>query len=158
MAKGKSNARYAENKAAKVGTELVCPVCGQHFTKKQWAQAFCGTKCKDTFWNRKGDRHREGYYEDYDLQHSERIRNRIICGAAQVVTIKALSCAEQREIDEHRTKISTILNRYSNKELADIYRNHKYGEIPHLTNETEDLFNDICHTFDLDGQFDELGY
>lgn len=156
--KHKSNARYAENKAAKVGTELICPICGKTFTKKQWAQAFCCTSCKDRFWNRKGDRHREGYYEDYDLQHPERIRNRILYGATQVVSVKGLSCAQAREIDEHRMEIAAKLDQYSDKELADMYRNHKYGEKPYLTNETEHLFDDLCHPFDLDGQFAELGY
>jgi hypothetical protein len=156
--KNQSNARYAENKAAKVGTELICPICGKTFTKKQWAQTFCCTSCKDRFWNRKGDRHREGYYEDYDLQHPERIRNRILYGATQVATIKGLSCAQAREIDEHRMEIAAKLDRYSNKELADMYRNHKYGEKPYLAIETEHLFDDLNHPFDLDGQFDELGY
>lgn len=143
MAKGKSNARYAENKAAKVGTELVCPVCGQHFTKKQWAQAFCGTKCKDTFWNRKGDRHREGYYEDYDLQHSERIRNRIIYGTTNVMCVMGgLTPAEQREVFEHRRDIRSTLRQYSDTELKEMYENHKYGSHRHLDEQTRDLFEE----------------
>lgn len=46
---------YKVAKAAKVGTMIVCPVCGKSFKKKSYQQAFCSNKgrgnCKDTYWN-----------------------------------------------------------------------------------------------------------
>ena len=63
---------YKINKKAKIGEELKCPICTKNFVKHQYSQAFCCGKCKDTFWNRKGDRHSIGYYERYDNIHSER--------------------------------------------------------------------------------------
>ena len=154
--KHKSNARYAENKAAKVGTELICPICGKTFTKKQWAQAFCCNECKNTFWNRKGDRHRTGYYEEYDLQHPSRLRNRILYGSTNVVCVKGdLTPAEQREVAGHRIRINSVLNRYTDSELKEMYENLKYGSHRHLDEQTEYLSDTLetCHPFDLDGQF-----
>lgn len=50
---------YKNNKAAKVGTEIECPVCHTKFKKRQYSQAFCCTECKDRFWNHHNpDRHR----------------------------------------------------------------------------------------------------
>lgn len=50
---------YLKNKKAKVGTQITCagPLCNKHFKKVQYAQAFCCSKCKDQFWNR-----REAHY------------------------------------------------------------------------------------------------
>ncbi|WAX17083.1 hypothetical protein PF672P2_00068 [Parabacteroides phage PF672P2] len=56
---------YEENKQAKVGENLSCPVCSSEFKKKVYSQAFCCGKCKDRYWNGLGDRHREGYYKSY---------------------------------------------------------------------------------------------
>lgn len=70
--KSKRKLQYEANKSAKVGTEITCPICGTKFVKRQYAQAFCDTKCKDAFWNAKKDRHRAGYYEEYDNKHPER--------------------------------------------------------------------------------------
>ena len=73
MAKiSKRKERYNTNKASKIGDECVCPICSAKFTKKHYAQAFCCTKCKDAYWNAKKDRHRAGYYEEYDDKHPER--------------------------------------------------------------------------------------
>lgn len=49
--------QYKQNKDAMVGNTCICPVCGERFTKKQYSQAFCSQRCKDAFWNDKGDRH-----------------------------------------------------------------------------------------------------
>lgn len=73
MAKrSKRRLQYEANKNAKVGTEITCPICGTKFVKRQYSQAFCDGKCKDAFWNAKGDRHSVGYYEKYDNKHPER--------------------------------------------------------------------------------------
>ena len=71
MAK-KRKGLYKTNKMAKVGQEIECPICHTKFTKKQYSQAFCSSQCKDRFWNAKGDRHRAGYYEEYDNARPER--------------------------------------------------------------------------------------
>ena len=72
MSKSKRKIAYKTNKSAKVGAEITCPICGTKLVKRQYSQAFCCGKCKDAFWNTKGDRHRGGYYEEYDDKHPER--------------------------------------------------------------------------------------
>ena len=72
MAKSRRKITYETNKKAKVGDEIICPVCSQKFVKRQYSQAFCCGSCKDAFWNAKGDRHSIGYYEKYDNKHPER--------------------------------------------------------------------------------------
>jgi predicted nucleic acid-binding Zn ribbon protein len=67
----KRNVRYNTNKAAKVGTEIICPVCGKHFIKKYYQQAFCSTECKDKYWNQK--RKGNGYFKQYNKDHPERL-------------------------------------------------------------------------------------
>lgn len=64
--------QYELNKASKVGEFITCPVCGEEFKKKSYQQAFCCTKCKDAYWNNKKDRHRSGYYTEYNRKHPER--------------------------------------------------------------------------------------
>lgn len=71
---------YKTNKLAKVNEEIVCPICGKHFIKKQWQQAFCCIKCKDAYWNAKKDRHKggitndaKGYYKSYNIEHPKRL-------------------------------------------------------------------------------------
>lgn len=68
----KRKERYNTNKSLKVGDVCICPICNKEFTKTHYAQAFCCTKCKDAFWNAKKDRHRAGYYKEYDNKHPER--------------------------------------------------------------------------------------
>ena len=104
MPKSERRKIYERNKAAKVGAEIICPICGQKFVKKQYSQAFCCGKCKDDFWNTKGDRHRKGYYRDYDEKHLERIEraldlgyydNSIVC-----VIGKGLTPSAERDLYE----------------------------------------------------------
>ena len=78
--KSKRRIQYETNKAAKVGEEIVCPICGNHFTKKSYQQAFCCTKCKDAYWNNKKDRHKKGYYTQYNQKHPERYEGLIGLG------------------------------------------------------------------------------
>lgn len=60
MAISKYNNAYTINKNAKVGETITCPICGETFIKKQYSQAFCSLKCKNTYWNKtKGDRHKK---------------------------------------------------------------------------------------------------
>ena len=72
MNKSKINKQYLYNKEAATGTNLICPICGTSFIKKQYSQAFCCKDCKNKFWNKKGDRHREGYYAEYNEKHPDR--------------------------------------------------------------------------------------
>ena len=69
----KNGKAYQQNKAAKVGESISCAYCGKTFIKKQYSQAFCCGKCKDRYWNRKGDRHHPDYYWNYNEEHPERI-------------------------------------------------------------------------------------
>jgi len=72
---------YISNKEASVGKMITCPICGTVFKKIQYSQAFCNRKCKDTYWNAKGDRHEPGYYEDYDNRHPKRMKRRALYGS-----------------------------------------------------------------------------
>lgn len=67
----KKEERYIENKQAKVGTELRCPGhgCGNTFVKKSYQQAFCCTKCKDSFWNKRTEFY--GYRKQVDISKEE---------------------------------------------------------------------------------------
>lgn len=49
--------KYAKAKAARVGETVEC-VCGRHFVKKSYQQAFHETGCKDRFWNTVDDKRR----------------------------------------------------------------------------------------------------
>jgi endogenous inhibitor of DNA gyrase (YacG/DUF329 family) len=62
---------YRTNKKAKVGETIECPICNTKFTKRQYSQAFCSTRCKDRFWNAKGDRHLYVDYSDNDFGDRE---------------------------------------------------------------------------------------
>lgn len=68
----KQDSLYFYNKEAVVGDSITCPVCNTTFTKKQYSQAFCCKDCKDKFWNKRGDRHKENYYHEYNKKHPER--------------------------------------------------------------------------------------
>lgn len=74
----KRKLQYEANKGAKVGEEITCPICAKKFIKRQYSQSFCNSKCKDAFWNAKKDRHRAGYYKEYDNKHPERKIRRVL--------------------------------------------------------------------------------
>lgn len=61
---GKKKGLYKTNKDAAVGDLIECPICHSRFIKRQYSQAFCNAKCKDKFWNAKGDRHKR--FHNYD--------------------------------------------------------------------------------------------
>lgn len=154
---------YLQNKKAKVGNEIVCPICGQTFTKRQWQQAFCCNDCKNKYWNAKGDRHSSGYYEEYDLEHPSRLRNRIVYGSSRAIVIGATTNADREEIAIRIAGIANTLDRYTDTEVKKMYENHKYGMHPHLTEQTMDLFGqyqtvESCHPFDIDGQMAECEF
>jgi len=63
---------YAENKRAKIGTQIKCPTCGTMFKKKVKGHTFCNTKkkrtiCKDTYHNSVNEvrRNRANYYTGF---------------------------------------------------------------------------------------------
>lgn len=73
--KTKCSIRYEKAKAGKVGDTIECAYCGTSFVKRQWQQAFCCPECKQKYWDRKGDRHKDPcYYSEYDARHPERIK------------------------------------------------------------------------------------
>ena len=67
--------RYLKNKEAKTGETIKCPICGEVFTKKNYAHAFCCKECKDRYWNSlKSNRHKDKkYYRKYNMSHPERL-------------------------------------------------------------------------------------
>ena len=64
-----------KNKEAKTGETIKCPICGDVFIKKQYAQAFCSKECKGYYWNAaKPDRHKDkNYNHKYNQSHPERL-------------------------------------------------------------------------------------
>ena len=73
MRKGvrKGEERYIKAKQAKVGEEIRCAgyACGKSFVKKSYQQAFCCTKCKDNFWNKRTEFY--GYRKQVDIPKEE---------------------------------------------------------------------------------------
>ena len=67
--------RYLQNKEAKTGDTIKCPICGDVFIKKQYSQAFCCKECKGYYWNAaKPDRHKDKKYQHkYNKAHPERL-------------------------------------------------------------------------------------
>jgi hypothetical protein len=59
----------------KTGETIKCPICGDVFIKKQYAQAFCSKECKGYYWNAaKPDRHKDkNYHHKYNQSHPERL-------------------------------------------------------------------------------------
>ena len=66
---------YLKNKEVKTGETIKCPICGEVFTKKQYAQTFCCKECKDIYWNSlNSNRHKDKkYYRKYNMSHPERL-------------------------------------------------------------------------------------
>ena len=94
---------YDNNKAAKVGETINCLVCNKTFIKKQYSQVFCCGECKDKFWNRRGDRHKSGYYKKYDEQHPERVERAVLWGYKKGGPLNADDIAEMEAMREYRT-------------------------------------------------------
>lgn len=58
--------RYEQNKSAKIGDAINCPVCDKRFVKRTRDHTFCsngrrkkGGNCKDRYWNSVDDERRE---------------------------------------------------------------------------------------------------
>lgn len=68
--------QYKAAKAAKVGDVVKCAHCGKEFVKRYYQEVFCCPKCKDDYWNKKGDRHKGGksYHREYNYKHLERLQ------------------------------------------------------------------------------------
>ena len=73
MKLGHKEITYRTNKDIKVGNYITCPICGKKVIKTHYAQAFCSNECKNAYWNKKGDRHKKGYYHKYNKEHPERL-------------------------------------------------------------------------------------
>ena len=109
MAKSNRQIQYKLNKSAKVGKFIKCPVCGEQFKKTQYSQAFCCSACKDKYWNDKGDRHSEGYYEEHDAKSTERSRRRFIYGQSRVVCVGGeLTPRQIEEVENFRTSLGHL--------------------------------------------------
>lgn len=70
----KHNLLYKLGKEAKVGDTISCANCRKTMVKVQWANVFCCPACKDAYWNKKGDRHKDDeYYKKYNMKHPDRL-------------------------------------------------------------------------------------
>ena len=57
--------RIKLNKESKVGSKLICPMCGSEFIKKSYQHTYCSLTCKDKRHNQLNpDRHRYNYSFD----------------------------------------------------------------------------------------------
>ena len=57
--------RIKLNKTSKVGSNLICPICGSEFIKKSYQHTYCSLTCKDKRHNQLNpDRHRYSYSFD----------------------------------------------------------------------------------------------
>lgn len=112
--KTKCTIRYENAKAAKVGETIECAYCGERFVKRQWQQAFCCPRCKQAYWDRKGDRHKSpSYYAEYDNKHPERIirakeegyhDNAVVCIVGDHLTPSAANELYWKEVERKRNQ------------------------------------------------------
>lgn len=134
----KRKERYNTNKTSKIGDECICPICSTKFTKKHYAQAFCCGKCKDAYWNAKKDRHRAGYYEEYDNKHPERKLRRAL------YSMNSLNARDSNEL-EARMALATDegFRRYVNDD-CDVC------DIPNCNVDLSTMYdNYLCRDFDI---------
>jgi hypothetical protein len=134
----KRKERYNTNKASKVGDACSCPVCGKEFTKTHYAQAFCCGKCKNAYWNAKGDRHRAGYYEEYDNARPERKLRR---------ALYSMDILNSRDSDELEARMALATDedfrRYVNDD-CDVC------DIPNCSVDLATVYNNyLCRDFDI---------
>lgn len=63
--------RIKLNRASKVGSNLICPMCGSEFIKRSYQHTYCSLTCKDKRHNQLNpDRHRYSYIRNvhyYDI-------------------------------------------------------------------------------------------
>ena len=129
---------YKLNKGKKVGDRCICPICGKEFTKRQYAQAFCNGKCKDAYWNAKKDRHRAGYYEEYDNKHPERKLRR---------ALYSMDVHNVRDADELEARMALVTDedfrRYVNDD-CDVC------DIPNCNVDLATMYNNyLCRDYDI---------
>lgn len=134
----KRKERYNTNKASKIGDECVCPICSAKFTKKHYAQAFCCTKCKDAYWNAKKDRHRAGYYKEYDDKHPERKLRRVL------YSMDILNARDEAEMEARLALVSDDdFKRYVNDD-CDVC------DIPNCCVDLSTMYeNYLCRDYDI---------
>ena len=61
----KINTRIKLNREAKVGSTIVCPMCGESFRKNSYQHTYCSLQCKDKRHNQLNpDRHSYSYHDD----------------------------------------------------------------------------------------------
>ena len=63
--------RIKLNRESKVGSNLICPMCGSEFIKRSYQHTYCSLTCKDKRHNQLNpDRHRYSYIRNvhyYDI-------------------------------------------------------------------------------------------
>lgn len=64
---------YDNNKKSSVGVDIICPICGKHFIKIQYSQAFCSNECKVKYHNINQKGKRKSYYHKYNKEHPQRL-------------------------------------------------------------------------------------
>ena len=69
----KRKEQYKANKALKVGSICICPICRKEFIKTHYAQAFCCNECKVKFHNDRQKGKRNDYFHRYNMKHPKRL-------------------------------------------------------------------------------------
>ena len=122
--------QYRANKDTKVGCYIICPICGKQVIKTQYAQAFCSNECKNIYWNKKGDRHKKGYYHKYNQEHPERLERGFTKGYINGKVSNGLKPTS--DIKENGGYIVDRLGRVYSKDfynptLTDMINQREYG-------------------------------
>ena len=119
-------ATYQINKDKKVGNIIICPICGREVIKTHYAQAFCSNECKNTYWNKKGDRHKKGYYRKYNKEHPNRLERGFTKGYING------NVSEGRKVKSNGSVVFDALGRaysndFFNPTLTDMINQREYG-------------------------------
>ena len=87
---------YAIAKEKKVGAQFSCPACSSSLTKKSYQHKFCGTKCKDRYWNNVDPRKRNN-------------RTRISPASSRWMLVQGDNRARQRGYPDHASMVESQL-------------------------------------------------
>lgn len=83
----KMKERYQTAEKARVGQDINCPACNNKIKKRSYQHKFCGTKCKDRYWNSQSDRLERGKVLGY-IKPVEVTTTRVVSGIELLIMRK----------------------------------------------------------------------